>query len=148
MALCVNFTACDDDDDEYASYATEILGLWECIETSHPMDGFFDEGDGVKFFDGWYTDPEWDFVSGKKCFLANSPDYLTDRTEDQWSGGYRYTINSNTLVVMESDADRYVGTIVIDGDILTYTCMYQDWVFDDRYMDEETGPYTVKFQRK
>ena len=66
---CLSFTACSDDEDgsnASSPYATEILGMWECIEGGYRMD----LKDRVKFFTGEFDEAQWNkggTLKGKKC---------------------------------------------------------------------------------
>ena len=46
---------------------------------------------------------------------------------------------------MESDLDRYVGTISVNGNEMTYSYKYEDWN-GSKYV--EFGPYVSKFVKK
>lgn len=61
-----------------------------------------------------------------------------------------YTLGGNKLSIFECDYDRYLGTISIEGNIMTFTYMYQNWRYIDnthQVLEEESGPYTVKFKK-
>ena len=66
---CLSFTACSEDEDGNnvsSPYATEILGMWECIESGYRMD----LGDRIKFFSGEFDEAQWNkggTLKGKKC---------------------------------------------------------------------------------
>ena len=49
---------------------------------------------------------------------------------------------------MESDLDRWVGTIIIEGDVMTFSYTYQNWNADRKTMTEKFGPFTATFQKK
>jgi len=173
---CLSFTACSGDEDgsnASSPYATEILGMWECIEGGYRMD----LKDRVKFFTGEFDEAQWNkggTLKGKKCIHMSyehnsySENYGGDPmnpnpTESDWDDGIvdpfgdgnysfdeLYTLSGNKLSIFECDYDRYLGTISIEGNIMTFTYMYQNWRCIDnthQVLEEESGPYTVKFKK-
>ena len=168
---CLSFTACSDDEDgsnASSPYATEILGMWECIEGGYRMD----LKDRVKFFSGEFDEAQWNkggTLKGKKCIHMSyghnsyEENYGVDPnpTESDWDshiikvqGSYNfddlYILSGNKLSIFECDYDRYLGTISIEGNIMTFTYMYQNWRCIDnthQVLEEESGPYTVKFKK-
>lgn len=166
VVVSVNFCACSDDEEENVSpYSEDILGLWECIEGSERLP----VGTALKFFEGEFDESPYNeggTLKGKKCMIGWGGRFeyaggATDPTETQWDESARsydyyefpplYTLSNNSLKIFECDYDRWIGTIAIEGDIMTYTYKYQDWIYlatDNQELVEETGPFVSIFQKK
>lgn len=147
VLTCVSFASCSDDDkDEPSSgYANEILGTWQCVETSNSG---FRKGSHLVFFDGkGKTDDN--LLSGKKCFILYDPDDDPKNfPESNWEeGDDLYTLNGNNLTLFESDLDRFIGTITIKDGEMTFTYKYQDWKYDLGQMVSESEERTSKFRK-
>ena len=174
LFICV-FASCSNDDEPSNS---EVLGKWICVETNdfvpiieNPYDCYFDfhVGDGIVFFEGEFTSKD-NLISGKKCFIlddgqvyiVNDEVYKSNPTEYDWNKNVLYNsyeddysfdqiyILDGTLltIILEGDLDRVVGTISIDGDILTYTYNYQDWGSGTQLIRNEYGPFVAKFKKQ
>lgn len=166
MALCVNFSACSDDDDDKggeSGFQSDLTGTWKCVsQTGGDNEYKFIEGDYIRFFASDYAEEEdYPEVTGKNadiywnggwrregdsgCTLEeflNAPDPGEE-------GSLAYTLKSRTLTLMESDLDRWTGTVAMDKDgVMTFTYTYQNWNADSRKMKEEFGPFTAKFQKQ
>ena len=160
IVLCINLSACSDDGE--TSSTPNILGTWECIEGAYYME----TGKIIKFLNGDFDESKYNkggTLKGKKCFFSNINNNDTNNlTESQWNKEIikdgdtfefpeLYTLKGNTLTLMECDYDRWIGTISIENDIMTYTYKYQNWRVidsDKQIMEEEKGPFTVKFQKR
>lgn len=167
VVVSVNFCACSDDEEEnISSYSEDILGLWECIEGSEGLP----TGTVLKFFEGEFDESRYNeggTLKGKKCMIGWGGSFelgeesVTDPTEAQWDEFVRYygdgeffelyTLSNNSLSIFECDYDRWIGTITMEGDIMTFTFMYQDWIWyatDRQEFVKETGPYVSVFQKR
>ena len=179
VVLSVGLVGCsDDDDDQVSPMANDILGLWECVESDSEDIYAFEPGDMLKFFEGEFDESQYiegGQLKGRKCLYGRNGDFNVDGdydangpTETQWNqevAKYQgngdeyylsfpeiYTLDGSSLSVIACDYDRRVGTITIDGDVMTFTYMYQDWRVISNpggaIMEEEIGPFTSKFQKK
>lgn len=147
VVMAIAFTSCGDDDDEEPT--TDIVGTWICTQTTNDENGEdmgFAIGDGFKLF-----------ASGKAFILYDGYAYVegvgdvADPSESQWDKeeGDTWKLSGNQLTVMESDLDRYIGTIAVNGNELTFTYKYQNWNYDSGTMTEESKEtYVSKFQKK
>lgn len=168
VVLCVNFAACSDDDGEkgllYSS--NDVIGVWQCVsQTGDDCLDKFIPGDIIKFFDSEYVEP-YDpnypqVVFGKNYYinwvngwhrLDNYTEYTLEEmmsmTEDDFVWCDAYAVEGNTLTLYDSDLDRYIGIIVIEGNTMTYSYIYQNWNADSEAITEEFGPFTATFQKK
>lgn len=166
LFICV-FVSCNNDDEPYNS---DVLGKWICVETNDEYPNLhyyaFQVGDGFVFFDGEFKD---NLISGKKCFILydgqvyidkNGGMYISNPTEYDWNhnvyiedgdysfGDWVYILDGTSLTVLQCDLDRYVGTISLDGEIMTYTYKYQNWGAGTQLMGSEYGPFVAKFQKQ
>lgn len=162
----VGFCSCSNDDEPKSD--TDILGTWICVESSDSEiahgEGFH-VNDALVFFNSTFTSSDQK-ISGKKCFVERfgSRDLQKDEidkllkelTVSKWDSevegvdeyqdfGWTYNLNGKSLTIEECDLDRYVGSISINGDELTYTYTYQNWNYDDNSMTEESETYVSKF---
>ena len=86
--------------------------------------------------------------------------YISNPTEYDWNhnvyiedgdysfGDWVYILDGTSLTVLQCDLDRYVGTISLDGEIMTYTYKYQNWGTGTQLMGSEYGPFVAKFQKQ
>lgn len=164
MFMCLGFASCSDDDkDEPDSEdVTEIIGTWKCVESNFididsDSEKGFEVGDAFVFFKSDFKAADH-LISGKKCFVVDNNDNLSQYTEAKWDdmvswdeGSQEfeevYTLTGNKLTVMECDLDRYVGTISIKGNEMIYTYKYQNWNYDKKTMTSESKQYVAKFHK-
>lgn len=141
VVLSVSFSSCSDDDD--SSYSVnDVTGVWQCVsQTGYENKFKFIDGDHIKFFSDDYVDVE---VTGKHCYInwidgwarerEGSQEYTLEELKNlphpSEDNNRAYTVNGNRLTIMESDLDRWVGTIIIEGDVMTFSYTYQNWNFD------------------
>lgn len=153
VVLCVNFAACSDDENSGYDSKLNIIGIWECIESEND-EAYIDVGDYIKFLDSKeFDDPESD-LKGKKCVFSGDLDELTNFTEKDWDADRHYTMSTciytligNRLCIYESDLDRWVGTISIEGDIMIFNYEYENWNADSVTLTDKRGPYVAEFRR-
>lgn len=178
VVMSMSFIACSDDNDDNPSKQEEettttidILGLWKCTDGGNvDKDAYSDfagrspisTGDPIKFFSGDFSHGG---ISGKKVLIGLNGAFfedpsITDPTEEQWNEEVDvisgdewefdevYTLDGNNLTIIEDDLDRYVGTVSVEGSVMTFTYKYQIWSYDTGLMLGEIGPYTAKFQRQ
>ena len=159
VVLSVSFSSCSDDDDDGSSYSVnDVTGVWQCVsQTGDENEYKFIDGDHIKFFSDDYVDVE---VPGKHCYInwidgwarLGSQKYTLEELKNLPNPGKdndtAYTVNGNVLTIMESDLDRWVGTIIIEGDVMTFSYTYQNWNADRKTMTEKFGPFTATFQKK
>ena len=165
VVLSVNLASCSDDDEEEngSSYSVnDVIGVWQCVsQTGNENEYKFIDGDHIKFFSNDYVEEEdVPEVTGKNCYInwkdgwrrEGSQEYTLEEMKNLPNPGedndIAYTVNGNVLSIMESDLDRWVGTIVIEGDVMTFSYTYQNWNADRKTMTEEFGPFTATFQKK
>lgn len=140
------FASCSDDDKDVSS--NDIVGTWECV--SGKPHGAHETDEESDFTKGTLLK----FLKGGKCFIGYGGDFYvsegdaTDPTEDQWDpeGNETYTLKGNILTIIESDLDRYVGTIEVKDNVMTYNYTYQD--YRSGKMASESGPYVSTFKKK
>lgn len=157
VVLSVSFSSCSDDDG--SSYSVnDVTGVWQCVsQTGYQNKYKFIDGDHIKFFSDDYVDVE---VTGKHCYInwidgwarEGSQEYTLEELKKlphpREDNGTAYTVNGNVLTIMESDLDRWVGTIIIEGDVMTFSYTYENWNFDRKTITEKFGPFTATFQKK
>lgn len=143
--------------EEYTdSEENNLIGTWECVTgESHGADY-----DGNDFANGTLLK----LLKGDKCFIGYhgsfeiyNPDTdrwetVEDPTENQWGDedgeGDKWYLEGNNLTIMESDLDRYVGTIVVNSNEMTFTYKYQNWNYDSGTMTSESETYVSTFKKK
>lgn len=139
VLTCVSFASCSDDDKDAPSSA-DIVGTWECVSgTEHG--GAYEEHDFAK---GAIIK----FLAGNKAFIEYwGGSAIFGYTEANWDSeeDETWTLKGDNLTIMESDLDRYVGTISVNGNEMTYSYKYEDWN-GSKYV--EFGPYVSKFVKK
>ena len=164
VVLSVSFSSCsDDDDDDGSSYSVnDVTGVWQCVsQTGDENEYKFIDGDHIKFFsDDYVGEEDVPEVTGKNCYInwidgqarQGSQKYTLEELKNLPNpgedNGTAYTVNGNVLTIMESDLDRWVGTIIIEGDVMTFSYTYQNWNADRKTMTEKFGPFTATFQKK
>lgn len=163
----VNCISCSDDD-QNGSATTDLSGIWRCVETNYVEDdsgysssekGFL-KGTSLIFFNGEFKSADG-MISGKKCFIvdAQESDNLTNYTELAWNRDVDvthstqefpevYNLSGNNLTIMECDLDRFVGTISINGNEMTYTYKYQNWQYSTGLITSESKVYTSRFRKE
>lgn len=152
VLACVNFASCSDDDKDNPT--ADIIGTWECVDSEN-LD---DSGENDSFDRGTLLR----LLNGGKCFIGYHGSFeiynpetggwetVADPTEKQWvdEEGDRWDLKGNNLTVREPDLDRYVGTITVNGNEMTFTYKYQNWNYDSGTMTSESGTYVSKFIKK
>lgn len=152
--VCVSFASCSDDDKDEPT--ADIVGTWECITGEDHGAGY----DGEDFEKGTLLK----LLKGDKCFIGYNGSFeiynpdtdrwetVTNPTENQWGDedgeGDKWYLKGNVLTVVESDLDRYVGTINVNGNEMTFTYKYQNWNYDSGTMTSESETYVSKFRKK
>lgn len=137
--MCVNFTACsDDDDNETSSNSNDLVGVWQCVSVTGDGDDKFEVGDQITFSNKEYIDEEDGGILGKSCQVKLG-DYVDE---------YAWNIKNNTLTIMECDLNRWTGSYTIKDDTMVFSYTYQDWNWDSQTMTEEFGPFTATFKKK
>lgn len=169
VLTCVTLSSCSSDDDEPSS---DVIGKWICIESSYDSRDYdyyitaFEVEDGIIFFNGNFESDD-KLIKGKKCFiLDNGTAYIEDEgnksnpTELDWNknvidygpGDQEYSeiyrLNGSSLSIFECDLDRLVGSISIDGDIMTYTYKFQNWNSSSQLLTYESETFVSKFQKQ
>lgn len=174
LAICTvlmsaTISSCSSDDGPSSS---DVIGKWICIESSYDSNNYYDYinafeiGDGIIFFNGNFESDD-KLIKGKKCFILNNGTaYIEDEgeksnpTEADWNKNVIvygpgdqeyseiYTLNGSSLSIFECDLDRLVGSISIDGDIMTYTYKYQNWNSSSHEMKSESETFVSKFQKQ
>lgn len=84
------------------------------------------------------TVESWD----ESCYIDNDGDLVFR--------GEIWTLKGNVLTIIEADLDRFVGTVEINGDELTYNYKYEAWrttSYGEGVFLYEVGPYTTTFKR-
>lgn len=146
IVISVVVAACSSDDNKDLQTSQDLLGTWKCTSTT-PYDkesDAFDIGARIKI------------LPNGKCFIAYHADdtfwygdgYGDNPTESDWDpeDGDRWLLNDHNFTVMESDLDRWIGTVTIKGNEMTFTYKYQDWNYDKNAMVSESKyTYTSKF---
>lgn len=152
--LSVTLVGCSKDDKDNPKSNLDLTGIWVCIE-SNQTDKYYEgfAGDALIFFDQTFKSDINGGTTAKKCFLvyggANNTNELKNYTVSDWDDEYEgYILEGNKLTVFESDWDRWIGTISISGNIMTYSFKYQDWNWTSGTMtEEEPYDYVAKFQK-
>ena len=160
-------SSCSNNDEPSSS---NVIGKWICVESTNDYETYAfqpDQGrNGIVFFNGEFKSSD-NLISGKKCFILNDgkayiedEGYKSNPTELDWnknvytySDGEQefdkiYILKGNSLTIVECDLDRLVGTISIDGNIMTYTYKYQNWNYDSQLMTSESETFISKFQKE
>lgn len=163
MLVSVIQSSCSNDEPSTST----IIGKWICIETNSGSNyyydyGGFDLGDVFLFFNGEFESDD-KLKKGKKCFILypHYSNYNSALTETDWDNYIHYdwdsdwqshrevySLNGSSLSIIESDLDRWIGSISIDGDIMTFTYKYQNWNYDLRDITYESKTYVSKFQKQ
>ena len=92
VLMCVNFTACSDDDDE--PEGDSIVGTWE------------------------YTSS----YQGNGTFTFKSNGGLVWNDGEETTSNHTYTLNGSELKIIFNDNDDYtLGTFIMNGNNATYT---------------------------
>lgn len=115
--------ACSSDKDEEPAGAN-IIGSWKCISESQSSETLESSNDFVK-------GEVIQFLEGGRCLLPW--DEVSDPM-DEWSS---WSLKEDNLTIMESDLDRWIGKIKINGNEMTFTYKYQNWNYDSGTMTEE-----------
>ena len=143
----------DKNNDPKNNIDIDVTGIWVCIE-SNQTDKYYEgfEGDALIFFDQIFKSDLNGGTTAKKCFIiyggANKTNELKNYNISDWDDDEGYLLDGNKLTIFESDWDRWIGTISISGDIMTYSFKYQDWNWTSGTMtEEEPFDYICKFQR-
>ena len=148
----VVFSSCGGDDDGDNSQSSQTdQSMWKCVSTTHTeIDNpenhelGFDVGariklieDGICFID--YHGNGFELPSGG---------YKENPTKQDWNSedGDKWFLKGNILTIMESDFDRWVGPVSLNGNAMTFIYKYQNWNWDKQTMTWEGGEtYTSKF---
>ena len=153
MALMgtVVFSSCGDDDDN-VQLSESIQGIWKCVSTTP-----YEEIDNpFKNVDGFNIGARIKHMEDSICFIdyrgkgfdlpnGGSKD---NPTKKDWNSenGDKWFLKGNNLTIMQSDLDRWIGTVSVNGNEMTFIYKYQNWNYDNQTMTwegEET--YTSKF---
>lgn len=161
--VMAGFTACssDDDNNDGGTSSEELLGRWICTsstftpnEDGRDADNYYwreDRGE-YKYGYGLAVGDGFKLLSGNKCFILDADDdTAANPTEAQWDSedGETWTVSGNTLSIIESDEDRFIGTYEISGNKLTFTYKTQDWNGDSHTMTGEyPKTYVSVFEKK
>lgn len=153
IIMSVNIIACssdDNNDSEKQQITANLLGTWKCTSTTPHVEHSATQGG-----EGLYEGLKIKFIQNNKCFIdywGNGFDTgsgnKNNPTESDWDSeeGCKWLLSGNNLTVMESDLDRWVGTVTIKGNEMTFTYKYQDWNYDKQTMvSESKETYTSKF---
>lgn len=148
VAISVGSIACSSDDNEEQQAEANLLGIWECTSTTPDdvtgEDHAFDPGKRLKFlkdnkcFIAYRSGEGFDTVNGEK----------ENPTESDWDSeyGYKWLLSGNDFTVIESDLDRWVGTVTVEGNTMTFVYKFQRWSWDGQTMTSETEQtYTSVF---
>ena len=149
VIMSVNFIACSSDDNN-DNENTNLLGTWKCSSTLP-----YEEHTAAQGGDGFREGLKIKFIQNNKCFIDywghgfyTGSGYINNPTESDWDSeeGDKWLLSGNNLTVMEGDLDRWVGTVTIKGNEMTFTYKYQDWNYDKQIMvSESKETYTSKF---
>lgn len=118
----------------------------------------FEVGSALVFFNSPFTSADKK-ISGNKCFIVYDGENVNDYTISAWDNAVEwyegdqefepvYTLKGKNLTIMECDLDRYVGTIAINGNEMTFTYKYQNWNYDSGTMTSESKTYVSTFRKK
>ena len=153
IIMSVNLVACssdDNNDSEEQQTSINLLGTWKCTSTIP-----YEEHSATQGGNELYEGSKIKFIQNNKCFIDYWGDgfdtgsgNINNPTESDWDSeeGCKWLLNGNNLTVMESDLDRWVGTVTVKGNEMIFTYKYQDWNYDKQTMiSESKETYTSKF---
>ena len=153
----VVFSSCGDDDYDNdndngnVQLSESIQGIWKCVSTTHTeidnpenSEEGFDVGarikliaDGICFID--FRGEGFELPNGG---IKDNPTKYDWTSED----GDKWYLKENNLTIMESDLDRWIGTVSVNGNEITFIYKYQNWNYDKQTMRwEGKETYTSKF---
>lgn len=153
LTACLNLSSCSDKDKDEPQSNIDLTGIWVCTdsnETEEYSNGL--KGYGLVFFGNYFTSDINGGETAQKCIITYVGDedinVLKNYTVSNWEGfGDGYILKGNNLTLFEGDWDRWIGTISINGDVMTFKFIYQDWIYDDTMKDQEPYDYVAKFQK-
>ncbi len=154
IIMSVNFIACSSDDnndnEQEQQTIANLLGTWKCITTIP-----YEEHSVTQGGDGLREGLKIKFIQNNKCFIDfrgngfyTGSGYKNNPTESDWDSeeGDKWFLSGNNLTIMESDLDRWVGTVTVKGNEMIFTYKYQNWNYDKQTMiSESKETYTSKF---
>ena len=153
IVFSIGFIACSSDDNnnnEEQQTSENILGTWKCSSTLP-----YEEHNATQGGDGFREGLKIKFIQNDKCFIdfrgngfETGSGTINDPTESDWDSedGCKWQLNGNNLTIMESDLDRWLGTVNIKDGEMTFTYKYQNWNYDSQTMTSESKEtYTSKF---
>ena len=121
----VVFSSCGgDDDDDNSQSSQTIQSMWKCVSTTHTeIDNpenhglGFDVGARIKLIEDGICFIDYN----GKGFELPGGGHKENPTKQDWNleDGDKWFLKGNILSIMESDLDRWVGTVSINGNEMT-----------------------------
>lgn len=128
VMLGMNLASCSNNDDE--STSNPFPGItWRCISSTvtdlndSQKINYIEVGEACQFF----NDNKCFFLDANgRAYIGGS--YVSSPQESDWTSACEhYYWSGDSLTLVASDFDRWIGTFTINGDEATYNYRYENW---------------------